>query len=70
MAKEYMQINLTFDELKLIHTMLMMLSMMERKFTTRTARSLNNKVITALQELDKNDRYVNFHNRVFTRYII
>ena len=53
MAKEYMQINLTYEELSLIHTLIMMLSMAEPKLMKRNVRDLDNKVISALQELTK-----------------
>lgn len=50
-----MQIKLTYEELRLIHKILLLFSMMNRLYTTPTVRSLNNKITTALQESIKND---------------
>lgn len=49
-----MKIEFTFEELKQIHTMILMLSMAtNKKFMNKTVRTINNKVINAMQELTK-----------------
>lgn len=49
-----MKIEFTFEELKQIHTMILMLTMAtNKKFMSKTVRKIDDKVINAMQEYTK-----------------